>query len=88
MTEFNGATSGVIDINHPEPITTMQRMLKFVSIGFDHVIPLGWDHILFIIGTSIANPNVKVCASVKVLTNNNSRRHINEDNAMPIINRI
>ena len=51
----NGATSGVIDINHPEPITTMQRMLKFVSIGFDHVIPLGWDHILFIIGMALSS---------------------------------
>jgi hypothetical protein len=28
----NGATSGVIDINHPEPITTMQRMLKFTVV--------------------------------------------------------
>jgi hypothetical protein len=46
----------VIDINHPEPITTMQRMLKFVSIGFDHVIPLGWDHILFIIGMALYHP--------------------------------
>ncbi len=51
----NDATSGVIDINHPEPITTMQRMLQFVSIGFDHVIPLGWDHILFIIGMALSS---------------------------------
>ncbi|MBW5290135.1 MAG: putative membrane protein [Candidatus Ruthia sp. Asou_11_S2] len=51
----NGATSGVIDINHPEPITTMQRMLQFVSIGFDHVMPLGWDHILFIIGMALSS---------------------------------
>ncbi len=51
----NGATSGVIDINHPEPMTTMQRMLQFVSIGFEHVIPLGWDHILFIIGMALSS---------------------------------
>ncbi|MBW5289913.1 MAG: putative membrane protein [Candidatus Ruthia sp. Apha_13_S6] len=51
----NGATSGMIDINHPEPITTMQRILQFVSIGFDHVIPLGWDHILFIIGMVLSS---------------------------------
>ncbi len=51
----NGATSGVIDINHPKPITTIQRMLQFVSIGFEHVIPLGWDHILFIIGMALSS---------------------------------
>jgi hypothetical protein len=49
-----GAPSGVIDINHPEPVTTIQRMLQFVNIGFDHVIPLGWDHILFIIGMALS----------------------------------
>ncbi|QKQ24752.1 HupE/UreJ family protein [Candidatus Ruthia endofausta] len=51
----NGAPSDMIDINYPEPMTTMQRMLQFVSIGFDHVIPLGWDHILFIIGTALSS---------------------------------
>lgn len=44
----------MIDINHPEPVTTIQRMLQFVNIGFDHVIPLGWDHILFIIGMALS----------------------------------
>ncbi len=51
----NGVPSGVIDINYPESMTTMQRMLQFVSIGFDHVIPLGWDHILFIIGMALSS---------------------------------
>ncbi len=51
----NGASSGVIDINHPEPMTTAQRFYQFVDIGFDHVIPLGWDHILFIIGMALSS---------------------------------
>ena len=51
----NGASSGVIDINHPEPIGTAQHFYQFISIGFDHVIPLGWDHILFIIGMALSS---------------------------------
>lgn len=51
----NGASSGVIDINHPQLMTTMQTILQFIGIGFDHVIPLGFDHILFIIGMALSS---------------------------------
>ena len=51
----NGKPSSVIDINHPEPLTTTQRFLQFTSIGFDHVIPKGWDHILFIVGMALSS---------------------------------
>ena len=51
----NGKPSGIIDINHPEPLSTTQRFLQFTDIGFDHVIPLGWDHILFIIGMALSS---------------------------------
>lgn len=49
----SGNPSGIIDINHPNPISTWARFTQFISIGFDHVIPLGWDHILFIIGMAL-----------------------------------
>jgi len=51
----NGKPSGVIDINYPEPVSTLQRLTQFMNIGFDHVIPLGWDHILFIIGMALSS---------------------------------
>jgi len=51
----DGAPSGAIDINHPAPLSTVQRFYQFTSIGFDHVIPLGWDHILFIIGMALSS---------------------------------
>ncbi len=51
----DGAPSGVIDINHPEPLSTTQRFYQFIGIGFDHVIPLGWDHILFIVGMALSS---------------------------------
>jgi len=51
----DGKPSSLIDINHPEPLSTTQRFYQFVSIGFDHVIPLGWDHILFIVGMALSS---------------------------------
>ena len=51
----DGASSGVIDINHPEPIDDVTRLIQFTSIGFDHVIPKGWDHILFIVGMALSS---------------------------------
>lgn len=51
----DGKPSGLIDVNHPEPLSTAQRFYQFTSIGFDHVIPLGWDHILFIVGMALSS---------------------------------
>ncbi|HIG88604.1 MAG TPA: HupE/UreJ family protein, partial [Candidatus Thioglobus sp.] len=51
----DGKPSGIIDINHPEPLSTNERFLQFISIGFDHVIPKGWDHILFIVGMALSS---------------------------------
>jgi hypothetical protein len=51
----DGNSSGIIDINHAEPVGIIQRFVEFVKIGFNHVIPLGWDHILFIIGMALSS---------------------------------
>ncbi len=51
----DGNSSGIIDINHAEPVGIIQRFVEFVKIGFNHVIPLGWDHILFIIGMPLSS---------------------------------
>ncbi len=51
----DGAPSSVIDLSHPKPVNIYQRFKQFVSIGFDHVIPLGWDHILFIVGMALSS---------------------------------
>jgi hypothetical protein len=45
----------VIDIDHPESQSDTQRFFQFIDIGFDHVVPLGWDHILFIIGMALSS---------------------------------
>ncbi|SMN15810.1 hypothetical protein CRYPA_1797 [uncultured Candidatus Thioglobus sp.] len=51
----SGAPSGVIDISQAQNTSTLSRARQFVFIGFDHVIPLGWDHILFIIGMALSS---------------------------------
>ncbi len=51
----DGKSSRLININHPEPMNAMQRFYQFIGIGFDHVIPLGWDHILFIVGMALSS---------------------------------
>jgi hypothetical protein len=51
----DGSSSGVIDINHPKSGSAFERFVEFTGIGFDHVIPLGWDHILFIVGMALSS---------------------------------
>jgi len=51
----DGSPSGVIDINHPKSGSAFERFVEFTGIGFDHVIPLGWDHILFIVGMALSS---------------------------------
>ncbi len=51
----DGKPSGLIDINNPQVLSTTQHFYQFTGIGFDHVIPLGWDHILFIVGMALSS---------------------------------
>lgn len=51
----DGKSSGIININQPQSSSNIQRFLQFTNIGFAHVIPLGWDHILFILGMALSS---------------------------------
>lgn len=51
----DGKSSGIININQPQSSSNIQRFLQFTNIGFSHVIPLGWDHILFILGMALSS---------------------------------
>ncbi len=50
----DGSSSGKILIDEQEAVSNSQRIIEFISIGFDHVIPLGWDHLLFIVGMALS----------------------------------
>jgi len=49
----NGKPSGSIEIGESQPRSDFESLRDFSVIGFDHVIPLGLDHILFIIGMAL-----------------------------------
>ncbi|MBS4042563.1 MAG: HupE/UreJ family protein [Chitinophagaceae bacterium] len=50
------AHATVMDI---EQMSTTDTLLLFLQLGFQHIIPLGLDHILFIIALFIINPKFK-----------------------------
>ena len=34
-------------------------VISFIELGFKHIVPLGLDHILFVLGLFLASPNIK-----------------------------
>jgi hypothetical protein len=53
-------TAGAHDI-----IVDVEKMSKggqfwfYIKTGFEHIIPLGWDHILFVVGLFLMTPSLK-----------------------------
>ena len=50
------AHATVIDI---EKMSNSQTLFLYLQLGFEHIIPLGLDHIIFIIALFIINPQIK-----------------------------
>lgn len=50
------AHSSIIDV---EKMSSKETLLLYLQLGFQHIIPLGLDHILFIIALFIINPKFK-----------------------------
>ncbi len=46
----NGASSDTVDMNHLIAKPALAVFLDYIWVGFEHIIPLGWDHILFVVG--------------------------------------
>ena len=46
----NGASSDTVDMNHLIAKPALAVFLDYIWVGFQHIIPLGWDHILFVVG--------------------------------------
>lgn len=49
----NNASSGDIIIKQQKTKSTFETIWQFIVIGYSHIIPLGLDHILFIIGIAL-----------------------------------
>lgn len=45
-----GATSGSIQLAGGDQATGWQSFLNYIPVGFDHIVPKGLDHILFVLG--------------------------------------
>jgi hypothetical protein len=50
------AHATIVDL---EKMSTSQTLFLYLQLGFEHIIPLGLDHIVFIIALFIINPNIK-----------------------------
>ena len=50
-----GAASESIELSQAPQPDMLSQVSQFIGIGFDHVIPLGWDHILFIVGMALSS---------------------------------
>lgn len=47
---YIAADQGVIELDAPYMPTAWQAFVDYIPVGFDHIIPKGLDHILFVIG--------------------------------------
>ena len=46
----NGAKSDTVDMSHLVAKPALAVFFDYIWVGFEHIIPLGWDHILFVVG--------------------------------------
>ena len=47
---FEGKDSGVISMENLVSVSSWQVFVDYIPVGFAHIVPLGIDHILFVIG--------------------------------------
>lgn len=45
-----GSSSGPIQLSGGDQASAWQTFLRYIPVGFEHIIPLGLDHILFVLG--------------------------------------
>jgi hypothetical protein len=45
-----GESSDLIDMSNLIAKPAMSVFVDYIWVGFEHIIPLGWDHILFVVG--------------------------------------
>jgi len=58
-----GQTSPPVRLAGPDPLMdALQAFAQFLKSGFIHILPLGYDHILFIVALAVATPRVGALA--------------------------
>ncbi len=54
-----GRLSPPIDLRGGSQLSTGQTMVRYIGVGFDHIIPKGLDHILFVLGLFFLSPALR-----------------------------
>ncbi|MFC6268777.1 HupE/UreJ family protein [Frigoriflavimonas asaccharolytica] len=54
--QFFSAHVAIVDL---EDMSTTDSVLLYIKLGFEHIIPLGIDHILFVLCLFLLNPKLK-----------------------------
>ncbi len=54
-----GATSGPIPIAGGGQLSGWETFARYIAVGFDHIIPKGLDHILFVLGLYFLSPTFR-----------------------------
>lgn len=55
----NGATSDVINLSGGNQAGAWETFVRYIPIGFDHIVPKGLDHILFVLGLFFLSTRLK-----------------------------
>ncbi len=51
-----GVASDVLEIDNLRSRSTVEIILDYIRIGFEHILPKGLDHILFVVGIFLLSP--------------------------------
>ena len=54
-----GKTSGALSVEGLQPQSRMSVFMKYLELGFTHIIPKGLDHILFVVGLFLLSTRLK-----------------------------
>ncbi|WP_407493419.1 HupE/UreJ family protein [Pseudooceanicola sp. MF1-13] len=54
-----GETSEPITLQGGQAATGLQAFVQYIPIGFDHILPKGLDHILFVLGLFFLSPTLR-----------------------------
>jgi hypothetical protein len=55
----DGDTSEPFSFAPAEPQSWMSVFLNYIAVGFEHIVPLGLDHIIFVIGLFLFSPRLR-----------------------------
>lgn len=51
--------SAHVIVNELEKMSKTEAVFEYLKLGYQHIIPLGWDHILFVLSLFLLSPKLK-----------------------------